>query len=65
MWRVGSKVKINVYDGDRPVCQCHSERDAMLIAVAVEYYLSRFAPPMNDIKSLREVLQERTVEDKS
>ena len=23
-WRVGSKVPINVYEGDRPVCQCHN-----------------------------------------
>jgi hypothetical protein len=27
-WRVGRKVRINVYCGDRPVCQCHNELDA-------------------------------------
>jgi hypothetical protein len=25
LWRVGSKIPLNVYEGDRPVCQCHSE----------------------------------------
>src|SRR4051794_8034131 len=27
-WRVGRKVPLNVYRGDRPVCQCHNELDA-------------------------------------
>lgn len=30
-WRVGSKVPLNVYKGDRPICQCHNEEDAKLI----------------------------------
>lgn len=34
-WRVGSKVPLNVYDGDRPVCQCHNVGDAMLIVDAM------------------------------
>jgi hypothetical protein len=34
-WRVGSKVPINVYDGDRPVCQCHTVEDAVRIVAAV------------------------------
>jgi hypothetical protein len=34
-WRVGSKVPLNVYDGDRPVCQCHTPEDAARIAAAV------------------------------
>lgn len=34
-WRVGSKVPINVYDGDRPVCQCHTVEDAYRIVAAV------------------------------
>lgn len=38
MWRVGNKVPVNVYDGDRPVCQCHSEDDAKLIVQAVNVY---------------------------
>jgi hypothetical protein len=31
VWRVGGKVPVNVYEGDRPVCQCHSEEDARSI----------------------------------
>jgi hypothetical protein len=31
LWRVGRKVKLNVYEGDRSVCQCHSEEDAEAI----------------------------------
>lgn len=34
-WRVGRKVPINVYEGDRPVCQCHTALDARLIVKAV------------------------------
>lgn len=34
-WRVGSSVPINVYAGDRPVCQCHDAYDAMTIVTAV------------------------------
>ncbi len=35
-WRVGSKVPINVYEGDRPVCQCHTEEDAARIVMAMQ-----------------------------
>ena len=34
-WRVGSKVPINVYEGDRPVCQCHTASDARRIVAAM------------------------------
>jgi hypothetical protein len=34
-WRVGHKVPINIYAGDRPVCQCHSAEDALAIVSAV------------------------------
>lgn len=34
-WRVGRKVPINVYDGDRPVCQCQTAIDAREIVRAV------------------------------
>ena len=34
-WRVGSKVPINVYEGDRPICQCHTAIDAKRIVDAV------------------------------
>lgn len=35
MWRVGSQVPINVYDGERPVCQCHTAEDARRIVSAI------------------------------
>lgn len=38
-WRVGTKVPINVYDGDRPVCQCQTAMDARLIVAAVNKFL--------------------------
>lgn len=41
-WRVGSKVPINVYAGNRPVCQCHTEADAAHIVRAV----NRLATPL-------------------
>lgn len=34
-WRVGKSIPINVYDGDRPVCQCHTVADAHRIVKAV------------------------------
>jgi hypothetical protein len=36
-WRVGSRIPINVYDGNRPVCQCHSKEDAAKIVLAVNF----------------------------
>jgi hypothetical protein len=35
MWRIGNKVPINVYEDDRPVCQCHTALDAKAIVDAV------------------------------
>ena len=39
LWRVGRKVKLNVYEGGpvggRPICQCHTEEDARRIVTAV------------------------------
>ena len=35
-WRVGPKVPINVYEGDRPICQCHTAIDAKRIVEAVK-----------------------------
>lgn len=34
-WRVGGKVPVNVYDGDRPVCQCHNAEDAARIVTSI------------------------------
>lgn len=41
MWRVGGKVPLNVYDGDRPVCQCHTAEDAAKIVEAMNYSEAR------------------------
>jgi hypothetical protein len=38
-WRVGTKIKLNVYDGNRPVCQCHTQGDAARIVLAMNRYL--------------------------
>lgn len=37
IWRVGPQTRINVYEGDRPVCQCHNEEDAQRIVDAVNH----------------------------
>lgn len=34
-WRIGRKVPINMYDGDRPVCQTHTALDARRIVDSV------------------------------
>jgi len=38
LWRIGRNVPINVYDGDRPVCQCQTALDAKLIVEAVNKF---------------------------
>ncbi len=38
-WRVGSKVSLNIYEGDRPVCQCHTALDAQRIVSAINRQL--------------------------
>jgi hypothetical protein len=44
-WRVGSKVPINVYEGDRPVCQCQTAIDAANIVTAMN---TKFDAPTGD-----------------
>ena len=35
-WRVGKKIKLNVYGSrEEPVCQCHTEEHAALIVNAI------------------------------
>jgi hypothetical protein len=34
-WHTGRKVPINVYEGERPVCQCHTAIDAQRIVSAM------------------------------
>jgi hypothetical protein len=38
-WRVGHKVPVNVYAGDRPICQCHTVEDARHIVEAVNHLM--------------------------
>jgi hypothetical protein len=47
-WRVGRHISLNVYEGDRPICQCHTAMDARRIVEAVNgcgvyYRMSRKA----------------------
>ena len=44
-WRVGKNVPINVYEGDRPICQCHTALDAKRIVAAVNGTLLREVLP--------------------
>jgi len=37
-WRVGRKIPLNVYEGARPVCQCHDTEDAAKIVAAVNVH---------------------------
>lgn len=39
-WRVGNKIKLNVYQGERPVCQCHTEEDAQAMVDAMNKFAS-------------------------
>lgn len=48
-WRVGTKVTINVYEGDRPVCQCHTAIDAKRIVEAMNAFES--GPPRRLVKN--------------
>lgn len=40
-WRVGRKVALNVYQGERPVCQCHTPEDALAIVTAMNALAGR------------------------
>lgn len=36
-WRVGERNPLNVYEGDRSVCQCHNTQDAARIVKAANF----------------------------
>lgn len=44
LWSVGSKIPLNVYEGARPVCQCHNEDDARRIVAAMNRQPAELAP---------------------
>lgn len=37
---------INIYEGDRPICQCHNEADAALIVEAVNRFRMQLSADM-------------------
>jgi hypothetical protein len=47
-WRVGHKVPINVYEGDRPVCQCQTAEHARRIVEAMNAWNASHEPPEPD-----------------
>jgi len=49
-WRVGKQVSLNVYDGDRPVCQCHNAEDAARIVAAVNAMHFTCGPPVEVVE---------------
>ena len=67
-WRVGTKVPLNIYRDDVPICQCHSDIDSRFIVAGmnqVEYLLEseRSLREQNDaraeqIRALREALDD-------
>ena len=56
-WRVGTHVPINVYDGDRPVCQCQTAVDAAKIVRAVNT-LKGIAEILGQAARLRELAED-------
>lgn len=40
-WRQGRKVKLNVYEGARAICQCHDAADAEMIVIAYNHLCER------------------------
>ena len=55
-WRVGSKVPINVYEGDSPICQCHTAIDAKRIVDAVNRESNDSWTPKQVLGKLRHIL---------
>lgn len=37
-WRVGARIPLNVYEGSRAVCQCHTPEDAARLVLAMNRY---------------------------
>ena len=50
-WRVGRQIPLNVYDGDRPVCQCHDLIDAADIVRAMNRKLAHAEPGKKDTEA--------------
>lgn len=57
-WRVGAKVPLNVYEGDRPVCQCHTKEDACRIVAAVNGLIAETTRANEGAERVRELHDE-------
>ena len=68
-WRVGTKVPLNIYRDDVPICQCHSDIDSRFIVAGmnqVEYLLEseRSLREQNDaLNELRQIREEMKTAD--
>jgi hypothetical protein len=51
LWRVGARVPLNVYEGDRPVCQCHTAADAFRIVTALNDVVTRAGQRARDLQT--------------
>lgn len=53
-WRTGKKVRLNVYAGNDPICQCHDADMAELIVNAVNYWngVIKMGDMEEDVKKL-------------
>ena len=60
-WRVGSKVPINVYEGDRPICQCHTAIDAKRIVEAVNKFRTLEQRAIKAEQELRELTRKENL----
>jgi hypothetical protein len=55
-WRTGHKVRINVYDGDRPICMAQTEEDAAKIVRGVNFWeamRATMSTTMTDVEKKR------------
>ncbi len=53
-WHQGSQVPINIYEGDRPICQTHTVADAKRIVAAVNRAVEQeVSPAQSEIARLR------------
>ncbi len=48
-WRTGTKNNLNVYEGDRSVCQCHNPEDAARIVAGMNYAADRITDVLRNL----------------
>ena len=59
IWKVGSKVKLNVYKDDRPICQCHSKEDAEELVAGMNAQEAQKKTSAAQLRVLARMIQER------